>query len=148
MDYRPEGCIFETTANQRYIATAEGLSEAMEKGIILEAKVKMCTSSHDLVLDIPCAKGIIPREEGAIGIKEGMTRDIALISRVNKIVCFKVRALNISESGELIATLSRKAAQEECLSEYISALCPGDIINARVTHFEQFGSFVDIVKNL
>ena len=144
MDYRPEGCIFETTANQRYIATAEGLSEAMEKGIILEAKVKMCTSSHDLVLDIPCAKGIIPREEGAIGIKEGMTRDIALISRVNKIVCFKVRALNISESGELIATLSRKAAQEECLSEYISALCPGNIINARVTHFEQFGSFVDI----
>lgn len=144
MEYRPEGCVFETTANQRYIADAEGLSEAMEKGMILEAKVKMCTSSHDLVIELPCAKGIILREEGAIGIKEGITRDIALISRVNKIVCFKVRALNISESGELTASLSRRAAQEDCLREYVSGLSSGDIIDARVTHFEKFGSFVDI----
>lgn len=144
MDYRPEGCIFETESNQKYIATAEGLSEAMNKGIILEAKVKLCTSSHDLVIELPCAKGIVSREEGAIGIAEGSTRDIALISRVNKIVCFKIKALNISESGELIATLSRRAAQEECLREYISNLSSGDIIDARVTHFEKFGSFVDI----
>ena len=144
MEYRPEGCVFETASNQRYIATAEGLSEAMEKGFILEARVKMCTSSHDLVIELPCAKGFIPREDGALGIKEGKTRDIALISRVNKIVCFKVKSLNIAENGELTATLSRKAAQEECMREYISKLSSGDIIDARVTHFEQFGAFVDI----
>lgn len=144
MNYRPEGSIFETAANQRYISSAEGLSEAMEKGIILEAKAVLCTNSHDLMIELPCAKGIIRREDGAIGIKEGITRDIALISRVNKIVCFKVRSLKLSDSGELTAQLSRRAAQEECMSRYISELKAGDIIEARTTHFEQFGSFVDI----
>ena len=78
MDYRPEGCIFSTESNQRMISSYEGLAEAMEKGIILEAKAVLCTSTHDLIVELPCAKGIIPREEGAIGVKEGNTRDIAL----------------------------------------------------------------------
>lgn len=144
MDHRPEGCIFESITNQRLISTYEGLAEAMDKGIILEAKAVLCTSSHDLIVDLPCAKGIIPREEGAIGVKEGNTRDIALISRVNKIVCFKVKELALRNDDELIAVLSRKDAQLQCIDKYISKLSPGDIIEARVTHLEQFGSFVDI----
>ena len=144
MEYRPEGCLYETPSNQRYISTPEGLSEAMEKGVILEAKAVLCTSSHDLVTELPCARGIIPREEGAIGITEGKTRDIALISRVNKLVCFKVSELYLNENGELEAKLSRKAAQLDCLRNYISKLVPGDIIDARISHMEKFGSFVDI----
>lgn len=144
MNYKPEGCIFDTFSNQKYISSPEGLSEAMEKGIILEAKAVLCTISHDLIIDLPCAKGIIFREEGALGISEGTTRDIALISRVNKYVCFKVRSLKLDENGELSAVLSRKTAQEECMREYISKLVSGDIIDARITHFEKFGSFVDI----
>ncbi|WP_295069611.1 S1 RNA-binding domain-containing protein [Ruminococcus sp.] len=144
MNYKPEGCIFDTFSNQKYISSPEGLSEAMEKGIILEAKAVLCTISHDLIIDLPCAKGIIIREEGALGISEGTTRDIALISRVNKYVCFKVRSLKLDENGELSAVLSRKTAQEECMREYISKLVSGDIIDARITHFEKFGSFVDI----
>lgn len=144
MNYRPEGCIFGSASNQRYISTAEGLSEAMEKGIILEARVSVCDSSHNLLIDLPCAKGIILREDGAVGISEGKTRDIALITRVNKIVCFKVTELRLSDDGTIRARLSRRAAQEECMREYISKLSAGDIIDARVTHLEQFGSFVDI----
>ncbi len=37
-----------------------------------------------MIIDFPCMKGIIPRIEGAIGIDDGTTRDIALISKVNK----------------------------------------------------------------
>lgn len=144
MYYRPEGCIFESITNQRLISSYEGLAEAMEKGIILEAKAVLCTSSHDLIVELPCAKGVIPREEGAIGVKEGNTRDIAIISRVNKIVCFKVKELTLGVNDELIAVLSRKDAQLQCTEEYISGLSSGDIIEARVTHLEQFGSFVDI----
>ncbi len=144
MQYRPEGCIFDTEENKRLTATPEGLTEAIKKGIILEARALMCTNSHDLIVDLPCAKGIIRRIDGAEGIKEGSTRDIALISRVNKIVCFKVKQLYLSENNELTAELSRKAAQEECAAEYISSLAAGDIIEARVTHHEKFGSFVDI----
>ena len=104
----------------------------------------LCTSSHDIIVDLPCAKGIITRESGALGIKEGFTRDIALISRVNKIVCFKIISLELDKNGELIAHLSRRIAQQECFDNFISELRSGDIIDAKVTHFEQFGAFVDI----
>lgn len=144
MEFRPEGCLYDSPSNQRYISTVEGLTEAMEKGIILEAKAILCTGSHDLIVELPCAKGIIPREEGALGIAEGKTRDIALISRVNKIVCFKVTELELTENGELEAKLSRKAAQTECEKNFVSKLQSGDIIDARISHMEKFGSFVDI----
>lgn len=144
MNYRPEGCLYKTPVNQRLISSAEGLTEAMNCGTIIEARVSVCTSSHDLIIDLPCAKGVISREDGALGIPEGKTRDIALISRVNKIVCFKVRELNYGSDGSLTAKLSRREAQEECQRNYIEKLRAGDIIEAMVTHLEQFGSFVDI----
>lgn len=144
MNYRPEGCLYKKPVNQRLISSAEGLTEAMNCGTIIEARVSVCTSSHDLIIDLPCAKGVISREDGALGIPEGKTRDIALISRVNKIVCFKVRELNYGSDGSLTAKLSRREAQEECQRNYIEKLRAGDIIEAKVTHLEQFGSFVDI----
>lgn len=141
-NYRPEGCLYQTALNQKLISTTEGLREAMEKDIILEAKAVVCDSGHNLIAELPCGKAVIPREEGAIGIKEGFTRDIALISRVNKIVCFKVTEL--SSGSAFTAILSRKAAQLECTRNYIEKLMPGDVIDAKVTHLEQFGCFVDI----
>lgn len=144
MEYQPEGMLYGTVLNQNYISSAEGLSEAMNKNITVEGKVILCTSEHDLIVDLPCGKGIIPRVEGAVGVKEGTTRDIALISRVNKIVCFKITGIELSENGNITAYLSRKAAQEECQREYISKMKKGDVISASVSHLEQFGSFVDI----
>ena len=144
MNYRPEGCYFRTAANQRYISSIETLTEAMEKGIILEARVELCDNAHNLIIDIPCCKGVIPREEGAVGISEGRVRDIALISRVNKTVCFKVTSIGIGSDGKPEAMLSRRAAQEECFKQYIYKLSCGDVIEARVTHIERFGCFVDI----
>ncbi|MDE6035185.1 MAG: S1 RNA-binding domain-containing protein [Ruminococcus sp.] len=139
MIYKPEGSLFRTSENQKYISSMEGLADAMANGVILEARVAVCDSSHNLIIDLPCGKGIIPRTEGAIGIDDGSTRDIALISRVNKIVCFKVIAVD----GDNI-TLSRKSVQEECMKNYIDNLVSGQIIDARITHLEQFGCFVDI----
>jgi len=89
-------------------------------------------------------KGIIPRAEGALGIEEGVTRDIALISRVNKPVCFKVTGFTEDSFGRDTVTLSRKAAQTECMQNYVNALKTGDVIGVKVTHLEQFGAFVDI----
>ena len=144
MNYRPEGSLAGTPANERLISSVEGLTEALEKGIILEARVTMCTSSHDLTVALTCADGVIPREEGALGVSEGTTRDIAIISRVNKVVCFKVISIETSENGGYKAILSRRAAQEECMEQYVRTLASGDIIDAKVTHLEQFGAFVDI----
>ena len=89
-------------------------------------------------------KGIIPREEGALGIREGTVRDIAVISRVNRPVCFVVRDFTRDREGRITALLSRREAQEMCRAAYLDALTPGDVIDARVTHIEPFGVFADI----
>lgn len=141
--YLPEGKLFNSADNQNRIKDVRALCESMEKGLILEARASMCDNAHDLYVELPCGKGIIPREEGAIGIKEGTTKDIALLSRVNKTVCFKVTNIKL-DSPEPVFTLSRKQAQEECMANYISNLSIGDVIPAKVTHLEPFGAFVDI----
>ena len=123
--------------------TLTTLSEALERRHILEAKAVMCDGDHNLIVDLDGIRGVIPRQEGAVGIREGNVRDIALISRVNKPVCFTVTRLT-QESGRPLALLSRRAAQERCESDYLGQLRPGDIIPARVTHLESFGAFCDI----
>ena len=123
--------------------TLTALGEAMERRRILEARAVMCDSEHNLIVDLGGIRGVIPRQEGAVGIREGSVRDIALISRVNKPVCFTVTRLT-QESGRPLALLSRRAAQERCEADYLGRLRPGDIIPARVTHLESFGAFCDI----
>ncbi len=143
--YYPEGVIFNSIDNTASISSISGLEEALIKGKILEARALVCDSEHNLIVDLPCpnVKAIIPRIEGAIGIDDGSTRDIALIAKVNKPVCFKVQRLE-RMGEETVAILSRREAQIECQNYYISELLNGDIIPARITHIEQFGCFVDL----
>lgn len=143
-EFLPEGLLIGTAENRASLASFYSLSECMNAGKILEAPCIICNSRHDLIIDLGCMRGIIPREEGAIGIAEGTTKDIALISRVNKPVSFLVTDFRRNENGELYALLSRRAAQEKCTAEYLDSLTPGDIIPAKVTHLEPFGCFVDI----
>ncbi len=143
-NYLPEGKLIGTNTNKSYLKSISSLNEAKNLGIILEAKALMCDCEHNIIVDIPCAKAIIPRIEGAIGIDSGETKDIALLSRVNKPVCFKVMDIVSSDSDETLVILSRKSAQEECIENHINYLKSGDVIPAKITHIEQFGCFVDI----
>ncbi len=143
-EYLPEGCLLRTAENQSYLRSYFSLMECMNNGRIVEAPCVICDSKHNLIVDLGCMRGVIPREDGAIGITEGTTKDIALISRVNKPVSFKIIAFKRDENDIIYAVLSRKAAQQECFENYLSKLNPGDVIPARVTHLEQFGCFVDI----
>ena len=103
----------------------------------------VCDSQHNLTVDLGFAQGTIPREEGAMGIREGTTRDIAILSRVGKPVCFQVVGLETRE-GVLRPLLSRRQAQQLCYDRYLSRLGPGDLVDCRVTHLEPFGAFVDL----
>lgn len=143
-DYHPEGTLINTDENKKYISSEAALITAQSLEIILEAVVTLCDAEHNLVVELGCMKGIIPREEGAIGIKEGKTRDIALISRVGRAVSFIITDFKYDLSGKKYAVLSRKAAQEKCLDFVLKNKRVGDIINARVTHLETFGAFCDI----
>lgn len=143
-EYLPEGFLFGTPENTACLASYQSLAECLKTEKILEAPCIVCNSDHDLVIDLGCMRGIIHREEGALGISEGTTKDIALISRVNKPVCFLVTDFERDAAGIVRAVLSRKKAQQMCEENYISRLVPGDVIPARVTHLEQFGCFVDV----
>ena len=142
--FLPEGWLIDTTENRYMTSSPSTLYEAMNKSIILEARASMCDFNHNIVVELGCMKGIIPREEGTIGISEGKVRDIALISRVGKPVCFIVEDIRPDENGRLVAILSRKHAQERAIKEYISNLKMGDVIGAKITHLESFGAFCDI----
>ncbi len=144
MKYFPEGYLMDTEENKLSLSSTTFLSEAHRENKILEARAVVCDSSHNIIVDLKCMRGIIPRDEGAIGIKEGIVRDIAIISRVNKPVCFVIKDFARDDKGKLYAVLSRRAAQERCKAEFTDNLSIGDIIEAKVTHMESFGVFADI----
>ncbi len=141
--YTPEGVLSGTPENSEYLSSAASLERAMSEGRILESTVLLCDSKLRLHLDLGGIKGIIERDE-ALWCREGETlKDIAVITRVGKPVCFKVIGISY-EHGKPIAYLSRRLAQLECMERYVSKLSAGDIIPATVTHMENFGAFVDI----
>lgn len=142
-EFFPEGTHFSRAEGAREIPHAT-LLQAMETGAILQAPVLSCNENHDLTVDLGCMKGIIPRTEGAIGIREGTVRDIAVISCVGKPVCFCVTGFGTDPAGRPLALLSRRAAQEKYRAFFRETVRPGDVLPARVTHLESFGAFCDI----
>lgn len=142
--FYPEGKIYETQENKRSMVSAAMLADAIVRQAVLEAPVIMCDAEHNLIVNLGCMKGIIPRNEGAVGIDDGSTRDIALISRVGRMVCFVVKELKTDEKGQTYALLSRKRAQEICKDYILNCLQIGEVIDAKVTHLESFGAFCDI----
>ena len=129
--------------NREFMASPAALERAMLQGKILEGVAVLCDSQLALHVDLGCMEGIIPREE-ALWCRPGEEiKDIAVITRVGKAVCFKVIGFE-RDGGAPRAVLSRRAAQRECAMVHLAALAPGDIIPARVTHLEPFGAFVDI----
>lgn len=142
--YKPEGSLISTFQNHEFISTQKGLERALEKQIILEAPAVLCDHNFNLHVSLGSKiKGIIPREEVQFS-RDEETKDIAILTRVGKPVCFKVMGFERDSYGETVAILSRRSAQRECVYDYIDTLAPGDIIPAKITHLENFGAFVDI----
>jgi len=142
--FPPEGQLLATPENQRYLSSPAGIREAQASGAVLEGRVLLCDNEHNLHVDLGAMQGIVPRVEGALGIAEGEVRDIALISRVNKPVMVRVTGFDTKDDGETVAVLSRVSVQRDCTENYINRLQPGDIIDARVSHMENFGVFADV----
>ena len=142
--FYPEGTLYNKQENKKHMLSPAALLDAQVRGMVLEAAVLMCDTDHNLIVNLGCMRGIIPRNEGAIGIESGATRDIALISRVGKPVCFLISEIKSDSKGDLYAVLSRKKAQMLCKSYIESEYKTGRVVNAVVTHLESFGAFCDI----
>ena len=141
--YFPEGHLLHTVENMSCISSISGIERAMREGKILEANVIMCDEEMNLHIDLCGIRGIIPRNECLLTNSDEEIKDIAIITRVGKSVCFKVTSIeSLGDTYKVI--LSRKQAQAECRNLFLSSLIPGDIIKATVTHLDTFGAFVDI----
>lgn len=143
--YLPEGLKLDTKQNKEYLSTLAGLERARQEEVILEGMAVLCNGSLSLQVELGKGiRGIIPRDEVLWECGGNTVKDIAVITRVGKAVCFKVKEIRYTDSGEPVCILSRREAQRECYEHYLSHLSPGDIIPSKVTHMEQFGAFVDI----
>lgn len=139
----PEGVLCNTPENMEAVASIGGLQKALSAGTVLEERVLLCDGSLSLVLNLAGMRAEIPREEIAVTETGEPCRDIAAITRVGRSVAFVVESI-CREHGESVLKLSRKKAQEKCLAQYLDHLEQGDVLPARITHFEPFGAFCDI----
>ena len=143
--YKPEGLLISSHENHEYISSRQGLERALERQAIIEAPVSLCDHDFNLHISLPGKlRAVMPRGEVQYFPDSREVKDIAVLTRVGKPICFKVMGFERSAAGEDIAIVSRRAAQRECYLNYVSDLTPGDIIPARITHLESFGAFVDI----
>ncbi len=140
--YKPEGFCVGTEGRESFYSQST-LEKAAATGKILEGQVTLCDSDFSLYVDLGSMKGKIPREEAVYQPSGEEIKDIAVITRVGKTVSFKVLGF-VMEHGETVAVLSRREAQKSCLENYLMTLIPGDVVDAKVTHLEPFGAFVDI----
>jgi len=141
--FQPEGALIDTPRNKELLATPAALERAWREGSILEATALLCDARMRLHVDLGCMRGYIERED-AVWCRAGEPlKDIAVLTRVGKPVCFKVIGFS-QENGVRVAQLSRKAAQEECAAYLFEYLRAGDILPAKVTHLEPYGAFLDI----
>ncbi len=140
--YYPEG-MFPQCLEAQYM-TREQLKKAWLEGTILQATARSATPSHNLLVTLGSVEGFIPREEAAIGISDGSVRDIAILSRVGKPICFKITSIDGLYTQHPRILLSRRQAQEEALEFFLQEVPNGTVLPAVVTHLDRFGAFCDI----
>ena len=140
--YLPEGHRIHTAENQSYLASIDSLAQAMEDRVVLEAWAERCDREKNLHVRLGDFYGIIPREETALGLTEGSIREIAVLARVGRPVCFRVVGLQAND-GVLTPILSRRGAQLAARA-HLRSLALGTVVDATVSHMERFGAFVDV----
>lgn len=141
--FYPEGILINSEKNKAYLRDLDGIKQAKKKNITLEALALSCDNSFNLKIDIKGVDAYISKEDVAVSQSGAPIRDIAIISRVGRPVCFKIVDIDESFNPPKVK-LSRVSAINEAKNEYLDTLQPGDIIPAKITHFEPFGAFVDL----
>ena len=128
--------------------TLAELRSAMESRTVLEGTVQRCDADLNLYLQLGSVSARIPKEEVTAPWISGADRDIAVLSRVGKVVCFTVDAVTADAKGAPHAVLSRRKAQEAAMEEMLRELKSGSVVAGRVVRTEPFGAFVDIGRGI
>ena len=118
--------------------TLSALRDAQSSGAVLEAAALRCDAALCLHFQFGSVTAWIT----------GAGRDIAVLSRVGKPVCFTVTDLSADAKGAPVALLSRKQAQEDAITALEALLRPGAVVTGRIVGMEPFGAFVDIGRGI
>ncbi len=121
----------------------EFLKKAMDECTILCSKALVYEKGVGLRLNLGGFEAIIPTSEVMLTFSSEDIKEAAIVTRVNKNVCFIVDKI-LENNNETIIYLSRKKAQEITFAGYIRHVKCGDIIPCVVTHIDNFGVFCDI----
>ena len=121
----------------------EKLKNAMENGEIICARALLYEKNVGLHFNLGGYKAVMPAHKVAYNPDGSNVKEAAIVTRVNKNVCFMVESIQDTKDGPVVY-LSRKAVQKKAYEEYISKLVPGDVIPCCVTHVDSFGVFCDI----
>ncbi len=121
----------------------EYIRKACASKEILCAKALIYEKNVGLHFNLCGYKAIMPVDQVAYSPAGTQAKEAAVVTRVNKNVCFIVTGIDYSLM-EPVIYLSRKEAQRMVYKNYISALNPGDVIPCCVTHVDSFGVFCDI----
>lgn len=124
--------------------TFTSLRSAQETHAILEATVQRCDAKHTLHIPLGPVTGLLPRADAVAPWISGADRDISLLSKVGKRICFTIKSIQPDEKGAPVALLSRRDVQEQACEYFLKHFVPGSVITAVVTHLATFGAFVDI----
>ena len=128
--------------------TLSALRDAQSSGAVLEAAALRCDAALCLHFQFGSVTARMPREEVTAPWITGAGRDIAVLSRVGKPVCFTVTDLSADAKGAPVALLSRKQAQEDAITALEALLRPGAVVTGRIVGMEPFGAFVDIGRGI
>lgn len=138
----PEGRYFETEENRQLCGSKEGLERARQEQIILEGMAIRCEEGIGITVELGEFIGFIPWYQGALGLEQGLVREIAVISRIGRPV--SVIITDILEEDEQIKVILSRSLAQEYAKNHIFSLQDGRILPATVTRLETFGAFVDI----
>ena len=127
--------------------TIDSLREAADSGEILEAVPLRCDPEHTLHFSLDGIAARMPRHQAVAPWISGAEREISVISKVGKRICFTVTSLESDEKGAPVAHLSRRIPQEQAL-EALLKLPPGAVVTAKVTHLAPFGAFLDVGRGV
>ena len=121
----------------------DDIKRACDRNEILCAKALIYEKNTGLHFNLGGYKAIMPADEVAFSPGNLPVKEAAVVTRVNKNVCFVITGIDYSLM-EPVVYLSRRLVQEKVYKEYVSKLTPGDVIPCTVTHVDSFGVFCDI----
>lgn len=145
--YLPEGWSADETEKVVNIEQKiADLKKAKEKNQTLEGLVVMADKEYNLYVDLGDGlKGIVPRREvSAVVGSDGLPLPVASITKVNKVIQFKVKDIIEKEDGNVEIILSRKDVELEVRKWMYHNLKEGMVLNGIVRNMEQYGVFVDV----